>query len=72
MDDGREPFPLTKRERGILIDAVMVLMHQMQQVPENDLSEQPEMQVLLERLMGIQAQSAHRTAGAGTSSTTHS
>lgn len=51
MDDAREPFPLTRRERGILIDGLMVLMHQREQVPENDLSEQPEMQALLERLM---------------------
>ena len=54
MDDEREPFPLSKRERGILIDAVMVLMHQMGQIPENDLSEIPGMQALLERLMAPQ------------------
>ena len=55
MDDAREPFPLTRRERGILIDGLMVLMHQREQVPENDLSEQPEMQALLERLMAAPA-----------------
>lgn len=51
MDDEREPFPLSKRERGRLTDGLMVLMHQMRQVPENDLSEMPELQALLERLM---------------------
>jgi hypothetical protein len=52
MDDEREPFPLSKRERAILIDGLMVLMHQMEAIPENDLSEMPELQALLERLMG--------------------
>jgi hypothetical protein len=51
MDGEREPFPLSRRERSFLIDALMVLMHQREQVPENDLSEQPELQALLERLM---------------------
>jgi hypothetical protein len=51
MDGECEPFPLSRRERSFLIDALMVLMHQREQVPENDLSEQPEMQALLERLM---------------------
>ena len=51
MDDEREPFPLSKRERAYLIDGLMVLMHQREEIPENDLSEQPEMQALLERLM---------------------
>ena len=51
MDDAREPFPLTRRERGILIDGLMVLMHQREQVPENDKSELPELQRLLDRLM---------------------
>ena len=48
-----ETWEFTRRERGYLIDAVMVLMHQMGQVPENDKSELPELQVLLERLMGV-------------------
>ena len=34
-----------------LIDGVMVLMHQMEKVPQNDLSELPELQQLLKRLM---------------------
>ncbi len=46
-----EPFPLRTRERGRLIDGLMVLMHGMKQVKENDLSEMPELQALLERLM---------------------
>lgn len=53
MDDAREPFPLSKRERAHLIDGLMVLMARMKEIPENNLSEQPEMQVLLERLMGV-------------------
>ena len=54
MDDEREPFPLSKHERGILIDALMVHMHRREEIPENDLSEQPGMQALLERLMAPQ------------------
>jgi len=42
---------VSKRERSYLIDGLVVLMHQMEQVPENDLSEKPEIQALLERLM---------------------
>jgi hypothetical protein len=41
---------VTRRERAFLIDGLMVLMHQMAKIPENDLSEEPEMQALLERL----------------------
>jgi hypothetical protein len=39
-------------EHGWLIDGLLTLMHQMEQVPENDLTEFPEMQELLDRLMG--------------------
>jgi len=46
---------VSKRERAFLIDALMVLMHQMAQIPENDLSEMPELQALLERLTGVTA-----------------
>lgn len=38
-------------ERAHLIDALMLLMHQMAEVPENDLSEMPRLQGLLKRLM---------------------
>lgn len=38
-------------ERSHLIDGLMLLMHQMEQVAENDLSEMPRLQALLERLM---------------------
>ena len=55
MDDEREPFPLSKRERAHLIDALMVHMHRREEIPENDLSEQPEMQALLERLMALES-----------------
>jgi hypothetical protein len=47
-----ETLEVTRRERAYLIDAVMVLMHQMEQSKTNDLSELPELQSLLERLMG--------------------
>lgn len=50
--DGPCNFPLTRRERAFLIDAVMVLIHGMQQVPENDLSELPELEALQRRLEG--------------------
>ena len=46
-----EPWEFTRRERAYLIDAVMVLMHQMEAVPQNDKSELPELQRLLDRLM---------------------
>jgi hypothetical protein len=49
--DEREVIGVTRRERAFLIDGLMVLMRQREQIPENDLSEQPEMQALLERLM---------------------
>ncbi len=52
-----ETWEFTRRERAYLIDAVMVLMHQMEQVPENDLSEIPDLQRLLERLMSGQSSS---------------
>lgn len=42
---------MTRRERAFLIDGLMVLRHQMERVPQNDLSELPELQALLERLM---------------------
>ena len=48
-------FTVTSRERSWLIDGLMVLVHQMRQVPENDLSEMPELQALLERLMAPEA-----------------
>ena len=47
-----ETWEFTRREVAYLIDAVMVLMHQMEQVKENDLSELPELQTLLDRLTG--------------------
>lgn len=50
MDD-TETWEFTRRERAYLIDAVMVLMHQMEKSKTNDLSEMPELQRLLERLM---------------------
>jgi len=58
QDDVHGPGPaetleVTRRERGWLIDGLMVLMHQMKQVPQNDLSEMPELQALLERLMSV-------------------
>ena len=40
-----------KQELAWLIDALMVLMHRMEEVPENDLSEMPYLQHLLERLI---------------------
>ncbi len=46
-----ETWEFTRREVGYLIDGVMVLMHQMEKVPQNNLSELPELQRLLERLM---------------------
>ena len=46
---------VSKRERAFLIDSLMVLMHQMAQIPENDLSEMRELQALLERLTGVTA-----------------
>lgn len=49
--DERDSIEVSRRERAFLIDGLMVLMHQMRQVPENDLSEMPELQALLERLM---------------------
>ena len=51
MDADTETWGFTRRERAYLIDAVMVLMHAMEQVPENDKSELPELQRLLDRLM---------------------
>ena len=45
------PFLVSKRDLAYLIDAVMVLQRQMEQVPENDLSELPELRNLLDRLM---------------------
>jgi hypothetical protein len=68
-DEDREPFPLTRRERAYLIDAVMVLMHQKEEnrsrprlagLPVSDLSELPELQVLLERLMAAAPQRSPR------------
>jgi hypothetical protein len=50
----RDAIEVSRRERAWLIDGLMVLMHQMEQVPENDLSEMPELQALLERLMRTQ------------------
>ena len=44
-------WEFTRREVAYLTDGVMVLMHQMEKVPQNDLSELPELQRLLERLM---------------------
>lgn len=49
--DGSELWELTERERAYLIDAVMVLMHQMETGKTNDKSEMPELQRLLDRLM---------------------
>ena len=46
-----ETLGVTRRERAYLIDGLIVLMHQMVLVKENDLSELPEMQRLLDRLM---------------------
>ena len=63
MDDS-EPFPLTRTERGYLIDALMTHMHAMKQVKENDLSELPVMQGLLERLMAL-PESVPRSEGTG-------
>jgi hypothetical protein len=42
----------TGRERGWLADGLMVLMKQMESIPENDLSEMPGLQRLLNRLQG--------------------
>lgn len=48
------PHPeITQREWVWLEDAVMVLMHEMEQVRSNDLSEMPELQVLLGKLNRI-------------------
>jgi len=44
--NGTEAWEFTRREVAYLADAVMVLMHQMEQVPQNDLSEIPELQRL--------------------------
>ena len=46
-----ETWEFTRREVAYLTDGVMVLMHQMKTAPQNDLSEMPELQRLLERLM---------------------
>lgn len=46
----QETITVSRRERGRLIDGLQVLISQMRQVPENDLSEVPEIQALLERL----------------------
>lgn len=46
-----ETWEFTRRERAHLIGAVQVLMHQMGQSKTNDLSELPELQALLDRLM---------------------
>lgn len=48
----RQRFTLTftKRELAFLIDAVMVLAHQMANIPENDGSELPELKALQHRL----------------------
>ncbi len=40
-----------KQELAWLIDGLMVLMHRMDEIPENDLSEMPQLQHLLERLI---------------------
>jgi hypothetical protein len=50
--DERETWEFTRRERAYLIDGLMMLMHQMEAVPENDLSELPDLQRLLGRLIG--------------------
>jgi hypothetical protein len=45
---------VTDREACYLEDALMVLMHHMEEhSPPNDLSEMPELQALLEKIMGI-------------------
>jgi|GEM_PF-4221458 len=51
------PWEFTRREVAYLIDAVMVLMHQMEKVTENDLSELPDLERLLARLMNGQSSS---------------
>lgn len=45
-----EAITVNRRERCWLIDGLMVLMAGMERVPENDLSELPEIQALLDRL----------------------
>lgn len=53
-----EALEVTRRERAYLIDGLMVLMHQMEQSRTNDLSEMPDLQRLLERLMSGQSSSS--------------
>lgn len=50
-ESGDTALMVSEWERAKLIDALMVLMRAMEQVPENDLSEMPQLQALLERLM---------------------
>lgn len=50
MED-TETWEFTRRERAWLTDAVMVLMHQIERSRTNDLSEMPDLQRLLDRLM---------------------
>lgn len=47
-----EVLLVTRRDHAYLIDAVMVLMHAMEQVPQNDGTNLPELQDLLNRLSG--------------------
>jgi hypothetical protein len=51
VGDVTETWEITRRERAYLIDAVMVYMKHVERVPENDGSELPELQQLLDRLM---------------------
>jgi hypothetical protein len=55
-EEEREPFAISPAERAYLVDALMSHMHAMKKIPENDLSEFPVMQPLLERLMRLPAQ----------------
>ena len=60
-----EVITVNRRERCWLIDGLMVLMAGMTRAPENDLSELPEIQALLERLLGLAAVSEPCTPSAG-------
>jgi hypothetical protein len=53
QEEPAEVLEFTRHERAYLIDAVMVLMHQMEQVQQHP-RELPELQRLLGRLMDVQ------------------
>jgi hypothetical protein len=69
MDEPTVTLTVTRWELAKIIDGLMVITHQMRQIPGNDLTEIPAIQALLERLTA--APYATADAGASGSAPSH-